>query len=156
MYTPELAEESQELIWALKRQYGAAYIIAVFPFLRYRRQDHPEKQYEINRLRMIIDRLAHVGTDEMIVVTPHSDQMAKNCAQYGIKFNAIDPSNFFAETVKTYLPGGVNDNSHVYAPDLGSVPRAIALANLLNLSVLFNVKRRDLNNETDIDRKSVV
>jgi phosphoribosylpyrophosphate synthetase len=99
---------------------------------------------------MIIDRLAHAGADEMIVATPHSEQMAENCDQYGIKFHHVDPSGFFAETIKTYLPTKTDGLTHVYAPDLGSVPRAVTLAKLLNGSVLYSVKKRDLNDETDI------
>jgi len=145
MYTMALMEESLDAIWAYKKQYKAAYVIGVFPFLIFRRQDHPEKFNEVYRLRMIIDRLAHAGLDEMIVVTPHSNQMKKCCDEFGIKFTAVDMSNTFAEVLSTYLPDN-NSNIIVHAPDEGSIYRAIKLAKALKVPVYFNVKDRGMNN----------
>lgn len=149
MSNAELMEEFLELAWAMKHQYQAKKIIAAIPFLRFRRQDHAEKQGEINRLQMIIDRLKHAGVDQLIVTTPHSEKMAENCQIFGIDFHTADMSESFAQAIKTILPNE-KKNILVYAPDEGSIPRAVGLAKILNLQVIFTLKRRGLNNATEI------
>lgn len=150
VYNLALAEEALDLIWSFKKQFGAKYVMAVFPFLIFRRQDHPEKMGEVNRLRMMIDRLAHAGVDEMIVVTPHSKQMALNCQEFNVKFTEVDMSKVFAEVLRTYLPAEDSDQVVVHAPDEGSVWRAIQLAKAHGCPVYFNLKNRGLNNDVVI------
>ncbi len=146
IYKKEYLEELMELIWAMKKQYGAKHVIAVIPFMRFRRQDHEEKMEEICRLKMAIDRLKHDGVDEIITVSPHSSKMQQFCDEIGIKMYEIDPSPLFASTVKTYLP----DKPTIYAPDAGSVSRAVKLAKLLDCQVVMSLKERGLNNEAMI------
>ncbi|MFA5184189.1 MAG: ribose-phosphate pyrophosphokinase-like domain-containing protein [Patescibacteria group bacterium] len=156
MYTAELQEEFLQLCWALKHQYQAQHIIAVVPFLRFRRQDHHEKNEEINRLRMLIDRLAHAGVNQLVVATPHSvENMETNCRDFGIGFFPIDMSENFARTIKPFLAAaGITETAAdkviIYAPDEGSIYRAIMLARLLGRGVAFNLKKRGLNNAAEI------
>lgn len=103
-----LETEFKELAWAIKNQYGAQRVIAVIPFLRYRRQDHPEKMEEINCLRMIISSLKHRGVDDLITVTPHSDQMKKCCQEYGINFYPTDISRIAANAISPIITGSEN------------------------------------------------
>jgi len=86
----------------------------------------------------------------MIVATPHSMAMAKYCEEYGLKFRSIDPSAIFASNVLNLISR--TDLSLVvsYAPDLGSIPRAISLASILNCPVYFNLKNREINGRTNI------
>lgn len=149
MADSRLMEEFLELAWAMKHQYRAKEIIAVIPFLRFRRQDHSEKAEEIDRLKMIIDRLKHAGVDQLIVATPHSEKMAENCRVYGIKFHPADMSEIFAQAIRTLLNGD-EKNTLIYAPDEGSISRAVGLAQILGFKVIFTLKKRGLNNAAEI------
>ena len=142
----ELLEESFEMGWAIKRQYEADHLIMVIPFSLYRRQEHEENLNEVCRLKMIIDRFKHVGVDEIITVSPHSPSMEKFCNQFGIKFWEVDPSPLYASTINTYLP----ETPSIYAPDKGSIIRAIKLAKLIGARVIFNLKVRGTNTEANI------
>ncbi|HBA36863.1 TPA: hypothetical protein DCZ15_03235 [Candidatus Falkowbacteria bacterium] len=146
IFNQSLFEEALELIWAIKKQYGAAYLIAIIPFLIFRRQDHEEKMEEICRLKMAIDRLKHAGVDELITVSPHSPQIGKLCADLKVILREVDPAPLFAATIKTYLP----DNPLIYSPDRGSIPRALKLAALIGSQVIFSLKHRGFNNEVNI------
>jgi len=90
--------------------------------------------------------LKQAGVDEMITVSPHSPQMAKFAAEFGLKMREVDPSPLLASTIQTYLP----DNPIIYSPDKGSIPRAIELAKLTGSQVLFSLKERGLSNEVEI------
>lgn len=162
MYELELLYEAMEFIRACKNQYGAKYVIGVFPFLWNRRQDsvmeETEKERwlrkvakpdEIQRLNQTVYFLKCAGLDEMIVATPHSSAMKKACIEYGIKFYEIDPSPIFANKAQTFYPEE-QDSIYTYAPDAGSIPRAINLARILNRPVLFNLKNRAINSITSI------
>ncbi len=154
----EFQLEFSELVWAIKHQYQAKYVIAVMPFMRYRRQDHPEIFEEINRNLMFIDQMKHDGVDYLIVATPHSDQTEKNCQAVGLRFRQADPSWIFFRTLWTILPPPAENRTRVYAPDQGSIPRAIKLAELLKVDVIFSLKKRGLNNLTSIvaaDRQEI-
>lgn len=146
IYNRELLEEALEAIWALKKQYKAKYLIAVIAFLIFRRQDHEEKLDEVCRLRMVIDRLKHAGVDEIITVSPHSPKMKQFCDEYGIVMRELDPSPLFSSAIKTYL----DEIPEIYAPDRGSIVRAIGLAKLTGSRVIFSLKERGLNNAITI------
>jgi|SRR3989344_4378670 len=162
IYNQDLATEALDLIWALKHQYGAKYIIGVFPFMLYRRQDpkmeiNPDefnykeaKPDEIQRLRMIISILAFCGLNEMLVGTPHSDSMEKYAKESGIIFHEIDVSRIFSNMIQTLIKDNERNLIRVYSPDWGSVPRAIKVAKILNCPVLFNLKDRKIDGETKI------
>ncbi len=146
IFNISLLEQALEHIWAIKKQYKAMRVIAVIPFLIFRRQDHEEKMEEILRLKMVIDRLKHAGVDEIITVSPHSPNMRKYCEEFGITMWEVDPSPLFASTIKTYL----TETPIIYSPDLGSICRAISLAKLTGSQVIFSLKERGLNNEAQI------
>lgn len=146
IYNEQLFMEALQSIWSLKMQYRASYLIAVIPFMIYRRQDHLENQAEVCRLKMAIDLLKAVGVNEIISVTPHSEHMETFSHKAGIKFHEVDLSPLFVSRVNTYL----TDQPLVYSPDAGSIPRAIKVAKLLNCQVIFNLKERGLNNDIKI------
>lgn len=164
MYSQELFDEALDLIWACKHQYGAKYIIGVFPFMWNRRQDPIMKEedkiekwskktarpHEIQRLRESIYFLKCAGIDEMLVVSPHSILMKKFCEDYEVKFNEIDVSVTFASRIQTFVPFEDYGLVKVYAPDAGSIPRAVNLARILHCPVLFNLKQRAINLKTTI------
>ncbi len=138
-----------QLCNAAKGQYGAKYIIAVISFMHYRRQDRPENKAELNRNKWLIKEMRQNGIDQLIVATPHSSQMAENCREQGIIFRSVSAAELFASTLKPYLPDADSEKIvEVYAPDEGSIQRAVELATFLNVGVLFNLKHRKISNET--------
>jgi ribose-phosphate pyrophosphokinase len=141
-----------QLCYALKHQYGAKHLIAVVSFLHFRRQDNEDNMGEIRRLEWMIRELKHNGVDELILPTPHSGAIARYCEKYDIKFWAIDVSEIFVGPLKTYIFELKDSRTRVklYAPDEGSILRAIALARLLNVGVLFNLKNRGFSNDPEI------
>lgn len=163
IFKQQYEDELTDLVWALKHQYGARYIIGVFPFFWNRRQDpimeeninekwskKIAKPEEIQRLKKSISILHFCGLNEMIVATPHSNAMALACKEYEIKFNEINPTIKFATTVHTFTPEEEWNLLRVYAPDAGSIPRAVKLASILHCPVLFNLKNRAINSVTSI------
>lgn len=140
-----------QLCWAAKNQYGAKYVIVVASFLHYRRQDHPEKIHEIHRNKWLMEMMKASGVDHLVVATPHSDQNRINCENAGMAFQEVDFTEAFASVCKPLLPDK-NDNRRavLFAPDEGSIERAINFAKFLDVDVLFRVKIRGDNNDVSI------
>ncbi|PID52757.1 MAG: hypothetical protein CR972_00145 [Candidatus Moraniibacteriota bacterium] len=138
-----------QLCWAMKKQYKVKYIVAVISFFHYRRQDRPEKKQEIHRNLWLAEMLKVNGVDYVIVATPHSDRMQKNCENVNLQFRSVDSSEAFASVLRPVIPeNGDSERAVVYSPDEGSVSRAVTLAIFLGIGVLFNLKDRPPNNET--------
>jgi ribose-phosphate pyrophosphokinase len=142
--TPKLENELRDLITACKRQYGAKSVTAVLPFLRYRRQDRSELDYEITRLRWFLSDLKHFGADNLIVCDPHSIEHTRRYAtEFGLNLSIADPTRLFADALKGLVQGlGGTSQVRIYSPDFGSVERAIALATMLGTRVIATPKKR--------------
>ncbi|MDD3711496.1 MAG: ribose-phosphate pyrophosphokinase-like domain-containing protein [Patescibacteria group bacterium] len=137
------------LVMAFKKQYLAHRVIAVLPFLLTRRCDHeePEYNYEINYLGFYLELLKFAGVDDLIVCTPHSEAMGKKCEDLGIRFHPAYMD--FSRAIKTIIPK--EEKIVFYSPDQGSISRAVFHAKHFSGSlVLFNLKERKLNNQTEI------
>lgn len=118
---------------SIKYRYGAQTLSLVLPFVPFRRQDHPEKVDEIPRLEYFLTDLKNAGVDHLITVTPHSNEMKSICGRIDLKFHPIDLSLTFALAIRPYLRVvGENKKIRIFAPDLGSIPRAIALAKCIS------------------------
>lgn len=140
----KLKNELSDLITALKHQYEARSVIAVFSFMMYRRQDHEDIEHEITRLRWFIRDLRHWGTDRLVVCDPHSLQHTKKyCEEFGLSLHVSDPTKLFAIVVKDVVTAlGGADSFKIYSPDFGSVRRAVSLARELGMDVVATPKRR--------------
>ena len=140
----KLENEFKDLVTACRQQYGAASVVAVLSFLRYRRQDHPEFGHEITRLRWFICDLKHWGADRLVVCEPHSvEHTERYCKEFGLELHVSDPTRLFADAIMGVVQtlGGA-ERVRVYSPDFGSVGRALSLAKALGTSVLATPKRR--------------
>ncbi len=167
IYSQELQTEAFDLIWAIKHQYGAKYVIAIFPFFWNRRQDpisnENEKEGpwskkilkpdEIKRLERSIHLFSVCGVNEMMVATPHSNAMSKLCKKYNIVFHEINPASLFATKINTFVRLEDRNKLRTYAPDIGSMERAIEMGRIFNCPVLFNQKNRAINSEISIVQK---
>ncbi len=144
MYTPVLQEQFLTLAWAAKEQYKAKHVIAVLPFIRFRRQDRKEKKHEINRNLMLAHNIKFHGVDQVIFCDIHSKTSLENCEKVGLKAYNVSPAPVFAKIAKTELESlsGTKNKVWVYSPDEGSISRALELAKILNISVLVDLKNR--------------
>lgn len=147
----QLKEQFLALCFACKHQYGAKKVIAVTPFLMYRRQERKEKFLEINRNLMFIKQISNAGVDEIIFCDIHSEATLIYCQENNIKAHNTSGAKIFAELLE---PITANDEEvFIYSPDKGSIKRAIELAKILNKAVLFNLK--DRNAEGHISQKTL-
>lgn len=143
-----------QLAWASKFQYQAASVTAVVPFLRYRRQDHPENMEEINRNKWIAAMMAASGVDRIILCDVHSEETLNNMRSFKIEAYNVSAAPAFAAKLRAYV-----DTAHekgkeflVYAPDKGSVLRAIELGRELKCRVIINLKKRQHDGEATIEQ----
>ncbi|MDD5071159.1 MAG: ribose-phosphate diphosphokinase [Patescibacteria group bacterium] len=132
------------LAWAAKFQYGAKSIVAVVPFMSYRRQDHPEKTDEIHRNLWLLHNMKANGVDKLILCDIHSCVTLENCKKVGIEAWNVDPSAAFAEILKPRvdLSRSRSQPFFVYSPDKGSIRRAVSLAREFGVPVIVSLKNR--------------
>ncbi|MDD4610597.1 MAG: ribose-phosphate pyrophosphokinase-like domain-containing protein [Patescibacteria group bacterium] len=153
MPTSELADQFLALAWAIKHQYGASEIVAVVPFMLYRRQDHPENMDEIHRNLWLIQNMKANGVDKLILCDIHSGVTLANCEKVGIQAWNVDPTPAYRQHLQmrqdVAMRGG--RKLFVYSPDRGSVGRAVTLAKELGVGVAVTLKKRLHSGEVMID-----
>jgi len=148
--TDKLELQLRDVACACKWQYGAETVSVIMTFMRYRRQDRPEKQRKITRLRWFLHSLKSWGVDHLIVCEPHNVKNTQQyCNEVKLNLHICHPTQMFADrlerTIKTLRAGG--KQVKIYAPDFGSVGRVIAFARLINASIVATPKER-LNGDT--------
>ncbi|MDR3558871.1 MAG: phosphoribosyltransferase family protein [Candidatus Pacebacteria bacterium] len=138
-----------QLCWAAKHQYGARQIVVVLFFMHYRRQDHEDCLDEIWRNKWLVEQMKASGISHVIMVTPHSEQTIINFQKAGIACRCANLGDLFSNRLRPLLPEPDKGKKvKVYAPDQGSISRAIELAKRLEIGVFFSLKNRGFNNET--------
>jgi len=144
IHTGDLAEQFLTLVWACKYQYDAASITAVVPFFRFRRQDHREKDHEIDRNAMMAHMMRAAGVDHIVICDAHSQKTLDNLTASGIDAHNADPTSAFAAELHPVVEKTQREGREffVYAPDAGSIMRAIRLADLLGVRVAASIKKR--------------
>lgn len=151
--TFKLESELHDMVIAAKHQYGAKSVTVVMSFMRYRRQDRPELEHEITRLRWFMWKLKNEGVDNLIACEPHS---VKHTVRYADEFKLnlliADPTKLFAEALNGFVKElGVGAKTMIYSPDFGSVERAILLAKAMGVSVLATPKKREHGTVRPVD-----
>jgi len=146
----KLELQLRDLVCACKWQYGAKSVSVVMTFMRYRRQDRPEKNHEITRLRWFLHGLKAWGVDHLIVCDPHNLKNTQQyCTEAGVELHVCMPTKLFANrvdrTIKTLRTEGAKVVG--YAPDFGSIARVLAFAIEINTIVVATPKER-LNGDT--------
>lgn len=144
--TVGLMEEMLILAWGIKNKYGAQSLTAVLNFFRYRRQDHPEKIHEIPASHMLVDLLVRgCGVDRIIFCEIHSQATLDYCRQKGIEAWNVNTAPVFAAQLRPFVEKAeaASRPFRIHAPDVGSIPRAIVLAQELGVGVSATPKRRE-------------
>lgn len=150
----ELETNLFQLIWSVKYEYEAAGIIMVMPFMKYRRQDHPEKKKEIHRNRYFIHQLKSNGVNTLLLCDIHSQQTLDNCAAENLPVEVVWSDQAFADQLQPQVEIAKNNGRQffLYCPDQGSLERNITLARLLGVAILITLKRRLPNGDLEIYR----
>ncbi len=140
----KIASELNDMVVACKQQYGAKSVTVVLSFLRYRRQDRPEHDFEITRLRWFMRDLKMLGVDNLVVCEPHSvENTVKYAKEFGINLVIADPTPIYVSVFKEFVQAhGGPEKVMIYSPDFGSIERSIPLATALGLKVLVTPKKR--------------
>jgi phosphoribosylpyrophosphate synthetase len=155
----DLPYENQtiDLIWAWKNQYGAKRVILIAPFFRYRRQDHPEIEHEINRNLRFCQSLKKSGLDEIVICEIHSQQTIDNLENVGILVHHITPHALYAQKLIPIIKAAEREGKEIYlySPDKGSVPRAASVAEEIKkmgyeISISVTFKNRINGSQTEL------
>lgn len=154
IYNKKLEAQFKTFCWSAKFQYGAEKVVAVLPFMNYRRQDHGEKEHEINRNLEFIHSLKLAGVDKLVLCDIHSNTTLKNCETEGIQAYNVSGAPIFADRLSPIvdLLRMSRTKFYVYSPDGGSVERAYNLAKILNVPILMDMKKRVNSGEIKIIR----
>jgi len=163
----DLSYENQtiDLVWACKNQYKAKKVILVAPFFRYRRQDHPEIEKEINRNLRFCKQLKDAGLDEVILCEIHSQQTIDNFEGLGVVVHHITPHSLYAQKLSPIIKAAkkIKKKIFLYSPDKGSVTRAVSVAreikNLghkISISVTFKNRINGNKTETKEDQSALI
>lgn len=148
-----LVLQGLQIIWAIKHQYQAKTLTVVMPFMAYRRQDHAEKPKEIQRNLWFLSNLFSNGADNLIVCDGHSEQTMLNGLSVGLKVINVDPTSAFVASLNEMVDDtkSLGKKIFVFAPDRGSLSRAIKLAKPLAVPVLFRPKERLTTGQVNIN-----
>lgn len=154
VYDDIFEKELLDLAGAAKFQYGARKVIAVLPFMHYRRQDHKDKIQEIDRNYLFIRQLKACGVDTLILCDIHSEITLDNCRELDIEAYNVSGAQIFADRIQPIADILRSDGLkfYVYSPDGGSIRRAYELARILNVPVLIDLKKRDFSGRLEIVR----
>ena len=120
------------------REYGAAHVTAVIPYLAYGRQDKPsEGEREPVTARLMADLTVAAGYDRVMTWHPHCGQLRGFYG--GLPVHFLDPLPYFQEVFAAFAG---RDDSIVVAPDAGAAKLAIRVANNLDLRFAVGAKHR--------------
>ncbi|MCK5061257.1 ribose-phosphate pyrophosphokinase [Candidatus Parcubacteria bacterium] len=150
-YTAELKEEFLDICRLAYEQYGAKMIVAILPFMYSRRQDHEDDIKEANRNEHFIMEMAARGVKHLILCDIHSLSTIDKAKKHGISAYNVDPARIYASRLRLLVELAKDDGRdfYIYALDRGSIPRAIALAKLLNVPIAVNLKDRKYDGTTE-------
>ena len=127
---------------ALKRA-SAGRINAVIPYYGYGRQDRKAKARDPITAKLVADLLVSAGANRVITMDLHAAQIQG--------FFNIPVDNLMGAPILTKYFMGLNlDDAVVVSPDLGSVTRARAMAEPMNVPIAIVDKRRPRPNVSEI------
>jgi ribose-phosphate pyrophosphokinase len=133
------------MIDALKRA-SAGRITAVIPYFGYARQDRKSKPRDPISAKLVANLLTTAGADRVLTMDLHADQIQ---GFFDIPVDNLLGSPVFVDYfAKKYAD--VHDNTIVVSPDVGSVKRARAFAQKLDLPLAIVDKRRQKANVSEV------
>ncbi len=133
------------MIDALKRA-SAGRITAVIPYFGYARQDRKSKPRDPISAKLVANLITEAGADRVLTMDLHADQIQ---GFFDIPVdNLLGSPVFVSYFAEKYA--AVHDKTIVVSPDVGSVKRARAFAQKLDLPLAIVDKRRQKANVSEV------
>ncbi|MCL2217014.1 MAG: ribose-phosphate pyrophosphokinase [Defluviitaleaceae bacterium] len=127
------------------RRSSAGRITAVVPYFGYARQDRRAQPHDPISAKLVADMIAAAGADRILSIDLHCPQIQ---GFFNIPMDHILGVYKFAHYY-TSRSGNLSDVV-IVAPDLGSVSRCNALAEMLDLPLAIVDKRRHNDTQTEV------
>ena len=132
------------MIDAFKRA-SAGRITAVIPYFGYARQDRKAKPRDPISAKLVANMLTTAGADRVLTMDLHAAQIQ---GFFDIPVDNLLGSPLFVDYFKSRF--GDDENTMVVSPDVGSVARARAFAQKLNMPMAIVDKRRQKANSSEV------
>ena len=133
------------MIDALKRA-SAGRITAVIPYFGYARQDRKAKSRDPISAKLVANMLVAAGVDRVLTMDLHANQIQ---GFFDIPVDNLLGSPIFVDHfIEKYAQ--CHDDTMVVSPDVGSVARARAFAQKLNMQMAIVDKRRQKANSSEV------
>ena len=129
------------MIDALKRA-SAGRITAVIPYFGYARQDRKTKPRDPISAKLVANLITRAGADRVLTMDLHANQIQ------GFFDNLLGSPVFVDHFFRRFAP--VHDETMVVSPDVGSVARARAFAQKLDMPMAIVDKRRQKANSSEV------
>ena len=133
------------MIDALKRA-SAGRITAVMPYFGYARQDRKTKPRDPISAKLVANMITAAGADRVLTMDLHANQIQ---GFFDIPVDNLLGSPVFVEHFLRRF-AAVHDDTMVVSPDVGSVARARAFAQKLDMPMAIVDKRRQKANSSEV------
>ena len=133
------------MIDAMKRA-SAGRITAVMPYFGYARQDRKAKPRDPISAKLVANLLTTAGADRVLTMDIHCNQIQ---GFFDIPMDNLVGSRLFVEYFEQKF-AALRDETMVVSPDVGSVARARAFAQKLNVPMAIVDKRRQKANASEV------
>ena len=133
------------MIDALKRA-SAGRITAVMPYFGYARQDRKTKPRDPISAKLVANLITRAGADRVLTMDLHANQIQ---GFFDIPVDNLLGSPVFVNYFKEKY-AGCHDQTMVVSPDVGSVARARAFAQKLDMPMAIVDKRRQKANSSEV------
>ena len=133
------------MIDALKRA-SAGRITAVIPYFGYARQDRKTKPRDPISAKLVANLITTAGADRVLTMDLHANQIQ---GFFDIPVDNLLGSPIFVEHF-TQKYASCHDDTMIVSPDVGSVARARAFAQKLNMPLAIVDKRRQKAHSSDV------
>ena len=133
------------MIDALKRA-SAGRITAVIPYFGYARQDRKAKARDPITAKLVANMITAAGADRVLTMDLHANQIQ---GFFDIPVDNLLGSPIFVEHF-TQKYASCHDDTMIVSPDVGSVARARAFAQKLNMPLAIVDKRRQKANSCEV------
>ena len=133
------------MIDALKRA-SAGRITAVIPYFGYARQDRKTKPRDPISAKLVADLITKAGADRVLTMDLHANQIQ---GFFDIPVDNLLGSPIFVDHFFRKF-AAVHEDTMVVSPDVGSVARARAFAQKLDMPMAIVDKRRQKANSSEV------
>ena len=128
------------------RRASAGRITAVMPYFGYARQDRKAKSRDPISAKLVANMLVAAGVDRVLTMDLHANQIQ---GFFDIPVdNLLGSPIFVNEFIRKFA--AVQDETMVVSPDVGSVARARAFAQKLDMPLAIVDKRRQKANSSEV------